>query len=451
MGQGLISPAGSGLPSAFQSIPFSTTYTPGAHQEGLMYYDPDEGTVSIMTDIDGVSLQVGQEGYKNVLNDSGAQIDNGELVIITGADFGLPTIGLCDASDVATGIGIGLATHNIANDDGSGTVGKGKVTDRGLVRDVNTAAFGVGDTLWADPTTPGGLTNVKPVIAVTDTAILVKVGEVLISHATEGVIEVGIIIPAYTYVNESILFSVYEEQPSKNFNHQIHGAFVQALNGGAVSNGSPQAVTSGLSKLLIVVNAGADVNGTLTVTGTAVDRNSQTRTPGATEDITIDTLTTDNSTTDAQGNTIHGFENAYVTSSWYLGSITFSTTDLNLSDIDVYNVGFEQVNDAPVLTLTTVDTTLMTNNASAWFYEYFYILEVNGSKKCTITNPVSLALPVGDTVADRAYRLREGSIDVDIDGTTDGFWIEAFFGPNAQQYLENVNIKAWFQTRLPLR
>jgi len=451
MGQGLISPAGSGLPSTFQSIPFSTLYTPGAHQEGLMYYDPDEGTVNIMTDIDGVTLQVGQEGYQNVLNDSGAQIDNGELVRITGADFGLPTVGLCDVSDVATGLGIGLATHNIADDDGSGTVGKGKVTTRGLVRDLNTSMFSEGDTLWADPTTPGGLTNVKPTYDVTSDAILVKVGEVLISDASDGIIQVNIIIPAYTYVNESILFSVYEEQPSRNFNHQIHGAFEAALTGGAVSNGSPQVVSSGLSKLLFVVNAGADVNGTLTVTGTAVDRNSQTRTPGATEDITIDTLTTDNSTTDAQGNTIHGFENAYVTSSWYLGSITLSTTDLNLSDIDVYNVGFEQVNDAPVLTLTTIDTTLLTTNASAWFYEYFYILEVNGSKKCTITMSASLELPVGDTVADRVYRLREGNIDVDIDGTTDGFWIEVFFGPAAASYFDNVNIKAWFQTRLPLR
>lgn len=241
------------------------------------------------------------------------------------------------------------------------------------------------------------------------------------------------------------------DKNQKNLNIHAIGNFMSLVSGGAVSSGSPQAVTCGITKLFIVVNAGSDYDGTLTVTGDTVNRNTGAVTSSDTEDITIDTLTTDSSDTDAESNARYAFTNGYSTTKWFMGSVSLSSSDLNLSDIDVYAVAFEQFDDQAGTTLDAFDATFTITNTAAWFYAYVYKYAPNTTtKKCDITREISLALAVGDSEADVPYRLRRGSLSVAIDGTHEGVWIDVFFGPDTQTYFENVNIKLWYQQSFAL-
>lgn len=246
-------------------------------------------------------------------------------------------------------------------------------------------------------------------------------------------------------VTTPVVFTSFTALNQRNLDEQLNGGFYSVVDADTLDSVTPIDYVHGLGKVFIVINAGTDINGTLTITGTQVDRNTGVETGGFTEDITIDTLTTDNSSTDAEGNVIHEFANAYISANWYKGDITISTSDLDISDIDIWNILFEQVNDNPNIELTTADVSTLCLNNNGWFYTYVYVVEVNTStKKCVVTNEIALSLPVGDTTADRGYRLRKGNIGKSLDGTKDGFWQELHFGPDVLQYWANTTIKTWF-------
>ena len=57
------------------TIQFNTGVTPGTEPEGLVWWNEDELTINVSTGL-GPVLQVGQEMYILVYNDTGAQIDN---------------------------------------------------------------------------------------------------------------------------------------------------------------------------------------------------------------------------------------------------------------------------------------------------------------------------------------------------------------------------------------
>lgn len=249
-------------------------------------------------------------------------------------------------------------------------------------------------------------------------------------------------IPAI--VTQDLWANLFLERNARNLDEQWLGEFGAIVTEGALSSGSPLAGTNGIGKLLIVLNAGSDFDGTITVTGTKVDRNTGAETASFTDDIVIDALTTDDSDTDAESNVRHAFTGAYITSVWFKGAFTLSTTDVNLSDVDIYNIAFEQFNDSPLLTLQTFDATLLVTNSSAWFYAYAYLVAVDTTtQKANITRPASLELPAADTAADKRYRRRKGNITQAFDGSSDGMWIELFFGPDTQNYLSNISVNLW--------
>jgi len=163
------------------SLDFITTIETPDHQEGRIYWDEQADTLAIMTDIDGVVLQAGQENYVKARNDTGAQIDNGEVVYVTGATGNRPTIAKAQADDVTKIVTLGVATEDIANN------ANGYVTTMGLVRNVNTNAFNVGDTLYLSEATAGGLRNSVP----DSPNFVVRIGYVLIKNPANGVILVA--------------------------------------------------------------------------------------------------------------------------------------------------------------------------------------------------------------------------------------------------------------------
>lgn len=138
-------------------IHFDQTPT-GAVGVGIMRWNNTDGTVDLGLKGGNVTLQVGQELVLRVVNKTGSDITNGQVVRVVAVTGGVTGIALAQAdSDANSVTTIGIATEDIANN------AQGFVTTQGLVHDVNTNAFNEGDVLYLSPTIAGGLTNVKPI------------------------------------------------------------------------------------------------------------------------------------------------------------------------------------------------------------------------------------------------------------------------------------------------
>lgn len=126
------------------------------YQEGCVFYDAENHCVTVYNDESEISLQVGQEEYIRIRNNTGSTISNGRAVYITGAQGQHTTVGLATASGELLSEAVGLATHDIENNS------FGYITTFGLVRGVNTTAFTEGDELFVS-VTDGELTNTSPI------------------------------------------------------------------------------------------------------------------------------------------------------------------------------------------------------------------------------------------------------------------------------------------------
>lgn len=246
-------------------------------------------------------------------------------------------------------------------------------------------------------------------------------------------------------------FSMYDAEPARGSETSLDGAFISLATAQPLNSVPTDVVVSkGIGKLVVVVNAGSDLAGDITVTGTSVDRDTGATTGADTDTLTVDALTTDDSDTDTNTNIRHAFTGAYITSKWFTGSVTLSTVNLTLTDIDVYHVSFEQFDDTANITLDTFDANILTTNVNAEFDAYIYALMVIGDK-CNITREASLNVGAdGETaIADRYWRLRRGNIAKTIDGTTDGTWVDVHYA-NSPAYVEDVSIKVWATEIVPL-
>lgn len=242
-----------------------------------------------------------------------------------------------------------------------------------------------------------------------------------------------------------IAITMYDAEPARGSETNWNGGLLALATAQPLDSVPTDiVVTKGIGKILIVVNAGSDLAGDITITGTSVDRDTGNTTPADTDTITVDALTTDNTTTDANGNTVHGFAGAYISSKWFEGTVTLSTVDLTLTDVDVYHISFEQFNDSPNIVLDTLDANIFTTNVNAEFDAYLYDLHINGGDKCTIENHASVHVgAVGmPALANRYERLRRGNINEPLDGTTDGIWVDVHYS-NSPAYVEDVTIKIW--------
>ena len=244
--------------------------------------------------------------------------------------------------------------------------------------------------------------------------------------------------------DSDICLSFYDAEPARVSVSNVHGG-LNALATAQPLNSVPTniVVSKGTGKIVIIVNAGSDLVGDILVTGTSVNRNTGATTPADTDTITVDAVTTDNSDTDSNGNTRPQFVGAYISSKWFQGSVTLSTTNLTLTDVDVYHVSFEQFNDQPNLVLDTFDSTILVTNVNAEYDAYLYCIQVTGDK-CDIALEAELHVGVdGETpVAGTNPRLRRGNLGVALDGTTDGIFVELYYS-NSPAYVEDVNMKVW--------
>jgi hypothetical protein len=247
-----------------------------------------------------------------------------------------------------------------------------------------------------------------------------------------------------------VVLSHYIDQNQRNRAVFQHGILYQADTGDIVNDSDSFTSNLGLSRILIVVNAGSDTAGNIILSGTSVDRDTGAEDTDATETITIAGITTDGTTTDSDGNTVWSFTNSYISTNWWVGDVVVSgDTDasVDLSDVDHYGIAYEQFNSDSDIVLEAIDITASANNGTAWLDAYLYYVNVDTDNTCDISAIASIELPASKVQVDQPHRLRR-SLTQAVDGSSDGVWMELHFGPLATQYWEDVNTKIWAKRNL---
>ena len=252
-----------------------------------------------------------------------------------------------------------------------------------------------------------------------------------------------------------INISMFDAVPARGTESNWNGGLLSLDTGAAVNSGAPFVMTTkGSGKIIVVINAGGDMVGDITLTGTSVDRNTKAQTGSDTSVITLTGVTTDGSTTDANGNVVHIFTKAYITDKWFTGVVTITTADTAITDMDIFHVSFEQFNDAPNIVINTLDANIFVSGASAEFDCYLHTLHVTGDE-VDVHNEAELHVgTVGGATAQAAlankyFRLRQGNLNEALDGTTDGFWVDVQY-KGTPIAVEDVTIKVWATRTMPL-
>lgn len=165
------------------NIIFDPTAGTPSHSEGLVFYDNVNNCLAYFNDVADVTMQVGQEIWVRVYNDTGSVISNGEVCYLTDIFSGVPSVDLAKADDASTCLAtLGMATHDIADQD------YGYITRLGTVRDIDTLGCSAGAILYLSAGTAGGYTTTRP----SSPNFTIRLGNCGVVSATVGTIEIQI-------------------------------------------------------------------------------------------------------------------------------------------------------------------------------------------------------------------------------------------------------------------
>ena len=147
------------------------------HQEGVVFYDQDTHTLTLYNDESDVALQLGQEEFLRVRNNTGATITNGAAILIDGSyGSASPSVSGAIATTESNSQVVGVATHDIENDS------FGYITTYGLVRDIDTSHYSDGDEIFLSETLIGSGVSTSPIVPNYE----VRIGHCVKSHLTNG-------------------------------------------------------------------------------------------------------------------------------------------------------------------------------------------------------------------------------------------------------------------------
>jgi hypothetical protein len=154
-----------------------------SHAAGRVFYDNTTDTLNFYNAETEVALNIGEENWVKVRNETGSTITNGQIVYLSGSSSGFPLIVKAIATSESSSMVIGVVTHDIENNS------NGYVTTFGLVRSLNTAAFSGGDIIYLSDTVAGSITTTKPD---SKTEFVVRIGVVGAIDAANGTFHVNI-------------------------------------------------------------------------------------------------------------------------------------------------------------------------------------------------------------------------------------------------------------------
>lgn len=129
--------------------------------DGTFFYDNTVGGLTFQNNIASSSLQIGQEQWVRVYNNSSATIVNGRAVYVTGAASlalggDTPTVALAIATTQSTSQFLGASTHDIGNGQ------FGFVAQQGKVHGLDTTGFGSGQRVWLSTASAGFYQSADP-------------------------------------------------------------------------------------------------------------------------------------------------------------------------------------------------------------------------------------------------------------------------------------------------
>lgn len=232
------------------------TVTPGVQAVGRFVWNDTDGTADLRLKGGNVTLQLGQETVARVVNKTGADLLESQYRVVRiriasegGAQGQRLAVVLAQGdNDPDSATTLGVVTENIGNNQ------EGFITIFGNVNNINTTgtlqgeAWVDGDVLYLSPTTPGGLTKVKPQ-APQHTLI---VGYIVYAHQNNGKIFVKVdngyeleelhdVLPT-PYVNNGVLYRDTTANIWKS-------ATISTLLGNGLVIGSPTLNASALFQL----------------------------------------------------------------------------------------------------------------------------------------------------------------------------------------------------------
>jgi len=163
---------------------------------GQLAWNPDNNTIDIGMNAN-TTLQVGQEEFYYVNNETGTNIAKGIVVMANGTNGASGSIRVTPA--IANGSFpskylLGVTAEAIPNG------GAGFVTGFGKVRGLNTNAFSQGDILYANPAVAGGLSNTAPIAPNN----IITVAIVINKHPSVGTIFVRPTYASSLYEDETV-------------------------------------------------------------------------------------------------------------------------------------------------------------------------------------------------------------------------------------------------------
>ncbi|RLD78859.1 MAG: hypothetical protein DRJ15_10660 [Bacteroidetes bacterium] len=217
--------------------------SPPVHGEGRVFYDDASHSLGVYSDIPGTLLNIGQESYVRVINQSGATILNGAACRGNGVSSGVVSVVLAQADTFEHSIVLGVATHDIP--DGT----EGFVTTHGSVRDINTEGHVEGQPMYLSDAVPGAWTGTPP-------QIVCRVGGVLIADSTNGSLFVNIMnnvmLPVVIgFLNEGDVPGTINSTPLAINNYQIEGSYLTIVDKAA---GTIHVLTEGIYRVTATIN-----------------------------------------------------------------------------------------------------------------------------------------------------------------------------------------------------
>ena len=161
-------------------IVFNTGTTSAATQAGTVYFDNNEHALSYNTSINqGVTVNLGQQNYLRVFNNSGADIPRGKALEVLSAYSGLPSVTL--AINKHTGLNIiGVSAEIIPNNS------EGIAITNGIISNIELTGMTIGSLVYASDTVAGRLDDVTNYLNFPLTARTNQVGYVVQTGATTG-------------------------------------------------------------------------------------------------------------------------------------------------------------------------------------------------------------------------------------------------------------------------
>jgi hypothetical protein len=167
-------------------IDFNTGTTNPSQTGGRVFFDNTSKALSYYDIANNlVPIAMGQQLYTRVYNVTGAQIDKGKVIAITGTTNGLPSAILAvNTHTITSARPIGLAAENIPNNS------EGLVLNNGILSGITLNTFTNGDTLYQSDTVPGGYVSSTSSLAFT--ARTNEIGYVVQTGSTTGKIYVAI-------------------------------------------------------------------------------------------------------------------------------------------------------------------------------------------------------------------------------------------------------------------